>query len=91
MNNELLKVLSLKYCGGYRVEVRFSDGNEGIIDLKDHIWGEVFEPLKNESEFAKMEIKWGTIAWSCGADLAPEFLRDVLLGKDSSQVHVAED
>ena len=31
----------------YKLQVTFDDGREGVIDLEDELWGEVFEPLKD--------------------------------------------
>ena len=35
-----------KYQSDYRIWLRFADGTEGVVDLKDELWGEVFEPLQ---------------------------------------------
>jgi hypothetical protein len=91
MNDDLLEVISLKHQGNYAVHVKLSDGTEGVVDLKSELWGEVFAPLLDPSEFAKMELKWGTLTWPCGADLAPEYLRDRLLTDRERQSQVAED
>ena len=65
-----------QYPGGYRVWVRFSDAVEGEIDLESELWGEMFDPLKDVSLFAQMQLnkELGTIVWPNGADFAPEFL-----------------
>ncbi len=46
------------------------------MDLKDELWGEVFEPLRDPSRFREFRITEGnsTIEWPNGADLAPESL-----------------
>ena len=48
----------------------------GEIDLKDELWGEVFEPLKDPAVFKRFRVdrETNTIAWETGADLAPEYL-----------------
>ena len=76
----LARVIDARHAGGYRVWLRFADGLSGEIDLGPELWGTVFEPLKDEVEFAKVFVHpdWGTIAWPSGADLAPEFLYDEL-------------
>ena len=52
------------------------DGLSGEIDLEKELWGPVFEPLKNEAEFARLKAdpEFETIVWPNGADLSPEFL-----------------
>lgn len=65
-----------KYQGDYRIWLRFADGTEGVVDLKDELWGEIFEPLKDKARFAEVSCdkELGTIVWPNGADFAPEFL-----------------
>jgi hypothetical protein len=72
---ELVRVTGMRYLGGYRLWLRFSDGAEGEIDLEDELWGEVFEPLKDPSYFAQVKLDFDTVRWPNDADLAPEFLR----------------
>ncbi|MDZ7841904.1 MAG: DUF2442 domain-containing protein [Gammaproteobacteria bacterium] len=65
-----------EYAGDYRIKVTFEDGTEGVLDLKDELWGEVLEPLKDVSKFREFRVvpELKTIVWSTGADLAPEYL-----------------
>ena len=68
------------YRGDYRVWLTFADGVEGEVDLKDELWGEMFEPLKDTLRFAGFALnrELGTIVWPNGADFAPEFLYEKL-------------
>jgi hypothetical protein len=70
------RVIDARHAGGYRVWLRFADGLTGEIDLEAELWGDVFEPLKDVAEFAKLRAdpELDTIVWPNGADLAPEFL-----------------
>lgn len=65
---------------GHRLELRFNNGEAGIVDLSNELDGEVFEPLKDPELFATAHQHpvMRTVAWSNGADLAPEFLLDLL-------------
>ena len=74
------QIIDVIYISDYKVWLRFDDGKEGEIDLKDELWGEVFEPLKDLSIFEKVRLdrELGTICWENGADFAPEFLYDNL-------------
>ena len=76
INNMFPKLRKAKYRGDYRVWLRFADGVEGEIDLKDELWGEMFEPLRDKSMFSEFSLdkELHTIVWSNGADFAPEFL-----------------
>ena len=67
-----------EYLRDYKIQVTFDDGLQGIIDLEDELWGEVFEPLKNTDVFRRFRVdsELETIVWPTGADLAPEFLHE---------------
>lgn len=81
-----LHVVRVRYIDGYRLEVAFNDGLVKEIDLKDELYGEVFEPLKAVEFFKQVAVdaETNTIAWPNGADFAPEFLYEV--GKEVRQV-----
>ena len=70
------RISDAKYVKDYIVWLRFSDGVEGEVDLKDELFGEVFEPLKNKEYFKRFVLNpdWLTITCPNGADFAPEFL-----------------
>ena len=76
----MIEVTDAKYLKDYVIWLRFNDGSEGEVDLKDELSGEIFEPL-NDREFFKnftLNHEWKTIAWPNGADFAPEFLYSLL-------------
>lgn len=70
------RITEMQYLSGYRVWLKFEDGKEGEVDLKDELWGEVFEPLKEVDRFkaVRLDRELNTICWETGADFAPEFL-----------------
>lgn len=70
------KVIDAKYVEKYLIWLKFSDGTEGEVDLKDELWGPVFEPLKDVARFRKFSVhpELHTIVWDNGADFSPEFL-----------------
>ena len=74
----ILHVKKAKYLHDYVIWVKFSDGIEGEIDLKNELTGEIFGPLKDTKLFKsfKVDPMLETIVWENGADLAPEFLHD---------------
>ncbi len=76
----ILHVKEAKYLHDYEIWLRFNDGAEGTVDLKDELYGEIFEPLKDMERFRsfKVDPDLETIVWENGADLAPEFLYDKL-------------
>lgn len=68
---------------GYRLSVRFNNGESGIVDLSTELTGDMFEPLRDPALFATacQHPVMRTAAWANGADLAPEFLLDLLHGR----------
>ena len=70
------RLVEARHLGGYRVWLRFKDGLQGELDLGNELWGEVFEPLKDVAEFAKLKAdpELHTLVWPNGADFAPEWL-----------------
>lgn len=69
-----IEVVKAKYVKEYKIELLFNDGKRGVVDLKDDLWGEVFLPLRDIEQFKKFKIKFDTLSWKNGADIAPEFL-----------------
>jgi hypothetical protein len=74
----MVRVIDAKYVSDYKVWVRFDDGVEGVINLEDELYGEVFEPLRDVEKFKRFQLNTDihTITWETGADFAPEFLHE---------------
>ncbi len=64
----------------YRLFLRFNNGEEGEVDLSNELDGEVFAALRDPAQFATatQHPVMRTVAWANGADLAPEFLLELL-------------
>ena len=64
----------------YRLFLRFNNGEAGEVNLSAELDGEVFEPLRDPALFAtaKQHPVMRTAAWENGADIAPEFLLDLM-------------
>lgn len=77
----MLEVSDARHLSDYTVLLRFNDGTEGPVDLKDALWGPVFESLKQVELFGKFKLSesLGTITWPNEADFAPEFLKQKLI------------
>jgi hypothetical protein len=78
-DEEVLHVTAARYVGDYRVWLQFSDGTSGEADLSPALWGPMFEPLRDKELFSqvKFDPEMDTIVWPNGADLAPEYLKDL--------------
>ncbi len=70
------RLCGAEYLGEYRIFLTFEDGKAGVIDLRDELRGEVFEPLRDVGLFRRFrfDAELDTIVWPTGADLAPEYL-----------------
>jgi len=72
-------LIDATWAGGYRVQLRYDNGLQAVVDLESELWGEVFEPLKDVARFRafRLDPELQTIVWPNGADLAPEFLYEL--------------
>ncbi len=70
------KLAEARYVRDYTIHLRFTDGAEGDVDLREELYGEIFEPLKDRrcSNSSLVHPEFHTLAWPNGADIAPEFL-----------------
>ena len=69
-----LEVIKAEYLSGYRIKLWFNNQVVKVVDLANSLNGEVFQPLKNIDFFKRFTIKFNTIEWENGADIAPEYL-----------------
>lgn len=53
MNDRVVEVSPLP---DFRLRVRFQDGTEGTVSLKDDLYGPVFEPLRDPAFFERVDI-----------------------------------
>ena len=74
-----LHVTSATVGEGYRLRVVFNDGVTKDVDLTGHLYGEVFEPLRDVALFRQVQVnpETNTVEWPNGADFAPEFLYEI--------------
>ena len=75
-----LHVTDADFLEGYKVRIAFNNGDVGVVDLEPHLWGPVFEPLRDPQKFRKFSLSGHTLAWPNDADFAPEFLYSLLSG-----------
>lgn len=75
----MLHIKSAKYITDFKLWIAFDDGTAGEVDLADKLEGPVFEPLRDKAVFAKVSVdpELETVVWPNGADLAPEFLKEL--------------
>ncbi|MDI6793389.1 MAG: DUF2442 domain-containing protein [bacterium] len=76
----ILNVSDAKHLKEYEIWLKFDNGLERIVDLKDTIFSDhrkVFEPLRKAEYFKKFTIRYNTIVWPNEVDFAPEFLYEI--------------
>ena len=75
------RIVKVTALSGYRLRLVFDDGSEGEVDLSNELYGEVFEPLKDESFFAQAKAdEFGAVCWPNGTDLDPDVLYSNITG-----------
>jgi hypothetical protein len=71
-----LNVTSVTHLEDYKLRLTFNDGAVKDVDLRDELYGKVFEPLKDTELFKQVAVNsdTNTVEWPNGADfaLAPE-------------------
>ena len=72
-----IKVIKAEYLNDYLINIEFSNGFRNIIDLKEELWGKIFEPLNDQNYFKNFKLNVFTIYWENGADFSPEFLYEL--------------
>ena len=82
----MLEITEAKYFEGYTIRVTFNNGEAGIADLSQALWGPMFEPLKDLTEFKKIKISetLHTICWENEADHAPEYVYERMVEQSAA-------
>jgi len=72
-------VIDASYVCEYKLKIRFENEEVRIVDLRDHLDGPVFEPLRDVSYFKQLELNRDidTIVWPNDADFSPDFLYEI--------------
>ena len=68
---EIVKVAEVEALGGYRLRLSFSDGSAGERDFSGLIeeGGQMVEPLRDPSFFARVFVEMGVPTWPNGFDI----------------------
>lgn len=76
------RLIDARQVQGFVLWLKFSDGVEGEIDLRDELAGLISEPLNNAGVFKQFRIDpdLHTLVYPNGVDFAPEFLHDNVRG-----------
>ena len=75
----------VRHLEEYRLELTFSDGTKGELDLRERVVGRggVFGPLEDISFFRQVQVdpEAGTIVWPNEVDFCPDVLYSLVTGK----------
>ena len=72
---KLLEVCAVKPLDGYKIWVRFNNGEARTVDMSPLLEQPAFVPLKDKNVFDSVYIDYGCTVWLDGdVDIAPEYL-----------------
>ena len=76
MRHPIYRVTSFEQTGPYSLRVQFDDGSSQTIDFESVLAGELYSPLRDLAEFARVKIdpEVNTLIWPSGADFDPAIL-----------------
>jgi hypothetical protein len=79
----MLHVTSAQVLAGHCLLLQFNDGTHGVADVAKDLHGPIFEELLDPDKFSEayLDPELRTVCWPNGADLAPEFLKSLVLQK----------
>jgi hypothetical protein len=84
----LIQVTSATPSGGYCLQLTFSNGDKGEIDLSRHIqFLRVLAPLADPAFFHQVYVDHGTICWPGDIDLDPIVIHHLTMGLPIDLVH----
>ncbi len=77
----MIKIISAKYVGDFRIALEFSDGLTGCYDGRQLLArsGSLLEPLRAEPFFRRFFLDCGALCWPNGLELSPARLHDSVL------------
>jgi hypothetical protein len=72
-------VTEATYVSEYKLKVRFESNEVRLVDLGRHLYGPVFEPLKDLSFFKSFKVNTDidTVTWPNNADFSQDFLYEI--------------
>ena len=71
----MLKICGVRPMDNYNLWMRFSSGEERILDFKPLLSSPAFMPLRDTAAFKNVYIDYGVPVWMDGEiDISPEYL-----------------
>lgn len=86
-SREIPTLVEVRALAPYRIWVRYSDGEEGEVDLSDVAGQGVFALWNDPDEFANVHVgPGGAISWSDQVEICPDATYLKLIGKSPHEV-----
>lgn len=79
-------IIKADVVGAAQLRVTFDDGEVRELDLSDKLRGEVFEPLRDPTVFAQVQVDLGALEWPTGAGLDPIVIYECLPPLNATRV-----
>ena len=76
----MIKLLNIRYLGGFRFDLSFSDGATGVFDLQSYLdqrSGPLLEALRLEDYATRAFIEAGAMCWPNGLELSAQRLHEL--------------
>jgi len=67
-------IVEVKPLDGYRLQIKFENGEEKVFDMTPYLETGRFVELKDLALFNSVIVKYDTIEWANKLDLDPEML-----------------
>ena len=87
------RIKQVRHLGAYRLELTFTDGTKGELDLGSRVLGRggVFKPLERAEYFGQVGVdpEAGTLVWPNEVDLCPDVLYSLVTGKHVCALELA--
>lgn len=74
--HELLDVVSVTTKPGYKLLLKFENGETRVFDMSPYMEKRPFTAIKTPAVFDLATIEYGTVVWPGDIDIAPETLYD---------------
>lgn len=68
------RVESVSAVSGYKLRIKFNNGEEGVYDCGPLLDFGVFKELRNENYFKQVKVSDGTVMWPHEQDICPDTL-----------------
>ncbi len=73
----MTRIIDVEYTGQYNLDITYSNGERMPVDLTELIKKPAYQSLESISEFKQFGLVRGTLEWSNGLDVAPEYLYEL--------------